>query len=209
MLSFPVFVAPYPRRTSTPPHLCGPGAFCVEIPLPRSPLTCCDHTVLILSGRSRPVWDPVGVAVHYCLKSFTCNTYGPPRKCCKQKTYGQAKPFRCNTYRKHGGWATASSAASHSPLLSCSCAQALSFHTLAHSLARRKNQPLYFQALPHSLPKNTRVGVPQACSIEAPSQLWAGRSHPSHCGAKPLMQQFAKARDFFTIRGNNSALPGV
>src|SRR5258708_39240192 len=22
--------------------------------------------------------------------------------CCKQKTYGSAKPFRCNTYKKHG-----------------------------------------------------------------------------------------------------------
>src|SRR6266849_139205 len=36
-------------------------------------------------------------------KSFSCNTYGSPRKCCKQKTYGQAKPFRCNTYKKRGG----------------------------------------------------------------------------------------------------------
>src|ERR1700686_5501102 len=37
-------------------------------------------------------------------KSLSCNTYGPPRKRCNQKTYGQAKPFRCNTYNKHGGW---------------------------------------------------------------------------------------------------------
>src|SRR5216684_5865696 len=36
------------------------------------------------------------------LKSFICNTYVPPRKCCKQKTYAQANPFRCNTYKKHG-----------------------------------------------------------------------------------------------------------
>src|SRR6266852_5338903 len=35
-------------------------------------------------------------------KSFSCNTYGSPRKCCKQKTYGRAKPFRCNTYKKQG-----------------------------------------------------------------------------------------------------------
>jgi len=34
-------------------------------------------------------------------KSFSCNTYGSPRKCCKQKTYALAKPFRCNTYKKH------------------------------------------------------------------------------------------------------------
>jgi hypothetical protein len=35
-------------------------------------------------------------------KSFSCNTYGPPRKWCKQKTYSRAKPFRCNTYKKQG-----------------------------------------------------------------------------------------------------------
>src|SRR5712664_1285375 len=45
---------------------------------------------------------PVEVTTHYCFKSFSCNTYEPPRKCCKQKTYGPAKPFRCNTYKKHG-----------------------------------------------------------------------------------------------------------
>ena len=39
---------------------------------------------------------------HYCLKSFSCNTYRSPRKCCKQKTYSSAKPFRCNIYKKHG-----------------------------------------------------------------------------------------------------------
>ena len=33
--------------------------------------------------------------------------------------------------------------------------------------------------------------------------------YPSHCGARTLVQQFAKAREFFTIRGNNSAPPGV
>src|SRR6266446_4635992 len=43
-------------------------------------------------------------------KSFTCNTYGSPRKCCKQKTYRRANSFRCNTYKKQGGgrWAPGS-----------------------------------------------------------------------------------------------------
>src|SRR5207245_1219011 len=36
-------------------------------------------------------------------KSCSCKTYGSPRKRCKQKTYGLAKPFRCNTYKKQGG----------------------------------------------------------------------------------------------------------
>src|SRR6266403_1406248 len=36
-------------------------------------------------------------------KSFSGNTYGSPRKCCKQKTYSRAKPFSRNTYKKQGG----------------------------------------------------------------------------------------------------------
>src|SRR5260370_42369219 len=36
-------------------------------------------------------------------KSFSCNTYESPRKCCKQKAYVLAKPFRCNAYKKPGG----------------------------------------------------------------------------------------------------------
>ena len=43
------------------------------------------------------------ITAHSCLKSFRCNTCGSPRKCCKQKTYGLAKPFRCNIYKKQGG----------------------------------------------------------------------------------------------------------
>src|SRR4029077_2265330 len=35
-------------------------------------------------------------------KSFSGNTYGSPRKCCKQKTYGIPKSFSCNTYKKQG-----------------------------------------------------------------------------------------------------------
>ena len=35
--------------------------------------------------------------------SFRCNTYGHPRKCCKQKAYGLTKSFKCNTYKKSGG----------------------------------------------------------------------------------------------------------
>ena len=43
------------------------------------------------------------ITAHSCFKSFSCNTCGSPRKCCKQKTYGLAKPFRCNIYKKQGG----------------------------------------------------------------------------------------------------------
>src|SRR5260370_23204842 len=36
-------------------------------------------------------------------KPFRCNTYGPPRMCCKQKTCAVLKSLRCNTYKKQGG----------------------------------------------------------------------------------------------------------
>src|SRR5260370_39744913 len=36
-------------------------------------------------------------------KPFSCNTYGSPRNCCKQKTYGLNNSFRCNTYKKTRG----------------------------------------------------------------------------------------------------------
>jgi hypothetical protein len=90
-------------------------------------------------------------------KSFRCNTYGSPRKCCKQKTYGLAKPFRCSTYKKHGGGGslpfptpstfgrsnlrTLRGVSVLSPLLSGSCAL---LYTTASS------QPFSYQSLPHS-----------------------------------------------------------
>src|SRR6266702_3561574 len=36
------------------------------------------------------------------LSPFRINTYRNVRKCCKQKTYAPAKPFKCNTYKKPG-----------------------------------------------------------------------------------------------------------
>jgi len=120
--------------------------------------------------------NPVVVTAHYCFNSFSCNTYGSPRKCCKQKIYGLAKPFRCNIYKNTGGgsrlWLTrfpmrksvlrsmATKDLSSHPLRIHSdensfFAQVLSFHIVAHSFARTGTQLFYFQAVPHSLPKNT------------------------------------------------------
>jgi len=49
---------------------------------------------------------------HPC-KPFKYNTYGPPRKYCKQKTYGKPKSFKCNTYKKQGVAATPSALQDH------------------------------------------------------------------------------------------------
>src|SRR5713226_158213 len=73
-------------------------------------------------------------------KSFSCNTYGSPRKCCKQKTYGRAKSFRCNTYKKRGVgvffpiWKSLRAHGDENSHF----IQVLSFHIVAHSFARRK-----------------------------------------------------------------------
>src|SRR6266851_8728459 len=88
----PVFAATHPRRSlDSFPNL-------ARLPHPQLLLPA-----LVLSGS--PVEGyPILLLTDHCpritaysrSKSFSCNTYGSPRKCCKQKTYGQAKPFRCN-----------------------------------------------------------------------------------------------------------------
>jgi len=75
MLSFLVFIEAHPRAT------CSPSNF----PKILSPQIFALSPTLSL------------------YKSFSCNTYGSPRKCCKQKTYSITKSFRCNTYKKRGG----------------------------------------------------------------------------------------------------------
>src|SRR6266704_700556 len=68
----------------------------------RLPRASMGHAVLLTPPKSfhlKPLLSPT-VRLH---KSFSCNTYEPPRKCCKQKTYGRAKPFTCNTYKKPRG----------------------------------------------------------------------------------------------------------
>src|SRR5713226_689549 len=50
---------------------------------------------------------PLGRKIHcplptIALSPLAATLTDPPRKCCKQKTYGLANPFRCNTYKKQG-----------------------------------------------------------------------------------------------------------
>ncbi len=104
MLLFRVIVATYPRPFTLSLEGLVPLQFTFLIFLltDHCPLTC-------------P--DPIGVTAHYRFKSFSCNTYGSPRKCCKQKTYGMANSFRCNTYKKQGGTSFKPKAYLPSPLL--------------------------------------------------------------------------------------------
>ena len=74
--------------------------FIHALPLPASPL----NLQLLTSNHplfNIPTCTPSNLP--NSSKFFSCNTYGSPRKCCKQKTYSPAKRFRCNTYKKQGG----------------------------------------------------------------------------------------------------------
>src|SRR5258708_10741787 len=89
-----VIRAHYPRRPLAPFLVLSPishSTFPLLLLTNHCPLTCPD-----------PVANPVEATANYSPKCFRCNTYVPPRKCCKQKTYGPAKLFRCNTYKKQG-----------------------------------------------------------------------------------------------------------
>src|SRR5229473_735077 len=97
MLFSPVYTCSEPRRVeSHPRQFVSPSSrdLCV---LSVSALDCSFSLVVsnlqLSTFDSHPSFSP---------KFFSCNTYGSPRKCWKQETYAPAKPFRCNTYKKHG-----------------------------------------------------------------------------------------------------------
>ena len=60
-----------------------------------------------------------------------------------------------------------------------------------------------------TLTKNRGMGQCREIQMATSLLFYLFVSLSPHCSAKPLVQQFPKARDFFTIRGNNSAPPGV
>ena len=95
-------------------------------------------------------------------KPFSCNIYVALSYVLQttdlRQTYVPTKPFSCNTYENHGG-RVVSGPSMFQRFIRASSTYLLSFHILAHSLARRKTQPFCFQAIPRSLPKTPGVGV--------------------------------------------------
>jgi len=75
--------------------------FIRALPLQSSPLNF-QLLTFNLPLFSVPTFQPSSLPACKPSESFSCSTYGSPRKYCKQKTYGLSKPFRCNTYKKHG-----------------------------------------------------------------------------------------------------------
>jgi hypothetical protein len=101
----------------------------------------------------------------------------------------------------------------NSSLITRHCSQLLSYHNLAHYFASRKKSTPLFSAASALFVQNHPGWVPPKfqpkLSAIVEREVPTGRDHPSHCRQTPLVPQSAKARDFFTIRGNKSALLGV
>ncbi len=91
--------------------------------------------------------------------------------------------------------------------------------TLLHFFARIQNSTLLFSIDSALFAKNHRgwghsqcsnvSRYPQSLHPYLLTSLLPQFPRPSHCSQPPLVPQLAKAREFFTIRGNNSAPPGV
>jgi len=132
--------------------------------------------VFLLTDHCPPTCpDPVRVAAHSCFKSFTCNTYGSPRKCCKQKTYGTAKPFRCNTYRKPGVGVPRLSTFRRADVPACRRGSDLSpLFSPSYSLTYTTDaaQSFWNQSVTHTFHRDGGCISPRHASI----LTWSGRS---------------------------------
>ena len=129
-------------------------------------LTTCPEQTRGISHSLSPLLFPTDhrplTTARYCFKSFSCNTYGSPRKCCKQKTYSKTKPFRCNTYKKQGG-------TSFKPniFLSPSASRRSDLQTSGCSSVSQ-NHPLYFLHLTDSPTQRTLLnsfGINPLCTL--------------------------------------------
>ena len=78
--------------------------------------------------------------------------------------------------------------------------------TLLHVFAYAQKSTPFVSSASALFTKKTGWGYSQRSNVQ-PSNLQT--FPPSHCSQTPLVPQSPKARDFFTIRGNNSAPPGV
>src|SRR6267154_5635067 len=113
------------------------------------------------------------------------------RKCCKQKTYGKAKPFRCNTYKKRGRGAVrndfarlgALSSSSHLPYTLPSSVSRKSFNCHSYENCRGVYQQFPLWNLSRRFPSVP----PRLCGKSAPK----GRGSPGkECQGQFLFSLF-------------------
>jgi hypothetical protein len=110
--------------------------------------------------------------------------------------------FRINTYEKQaGGGRGAFLPFSNPSVVTCRKTQVLSFHTRAHSFARAKTQLICFQSIPHSLAKNTRVGV----------SVFVERTTPEEASRRDLSRPYilTSLPPYFLTSRDGGALPAA
>jgi len=123
--------------------------------------------------RSHPPTSPLPYLVAslppYTLfsKLFSCNIYEAPSCVLQTKDLLQAylptKPFRCNTYKKRRGRVVSGLSMFQRCFIRVSSTYLLSFHILAHSLARRKLNPFVFRRFRTLCQKHPGWGYPSLC----------------------------------------------
>ena len=136
-------------------------------------------------------------------KSFSCNTYGFPRKCCKQKTYSMVKLLRCNAYKKQAGWGM---------LLSFLVAPPYRYvaPTYLLCLPLLRKPPGVYPEFPfwkgvYSQRSNAHFASRMALRDLQPSNLQT--ILPSHCSARPLVPQLAKVHEILPDPGKQLRSP--
>src|SRR5882762_3359709 len=136
-------------------------------------------------------------------KSFSCNTYGSPRKCCKQKTYSMVKLLRCNAYKKQAG---------RGMLLSFLVAPPYRYvaPTYLLCLPLLRKLPGVYPEFPfwkgvYSQRSNAHFASRMALRDVQPSNLQT--ILPSHCSARPLVPQLAKVHEILPDPGKQLRSP--
>jgi hypothetical protein len=148
----------------------------------------------------KPLWNQRGLGkASFCTilvqrKPLRINT---SKSVSKQKTLST---FRINTYEKQARWGRGAFLPfSNASVVTCRKTQILSFHIRAHSFARAKTQLICFQSIPHSLAKNTRVGV----------SVFVERTTPEEASRRDLSRPYilTSLPPYFLTSRDGGALP--
>jgi hypothetical protein len=137
----------------------------------------CSLTAALTSARITPI------RIRLSHNPFRCNTYALPRKCCKQRTYGVAKPFSCNTYKETGGGVVimvSQILRTSEPLLPLLCASVplrllrlpSSVHTSKFRIPHLLSSPL-LRKLAGCVPKIPNLELPSSLQVEGRSCILA------------------------------------
>jgi hypothetical protein len=162
--------------------------------------TAKSHSLYVLPHSVRAAFPPSGcLSLTVPSKSFPLNLFADPHHLTRVPSI---------FYKNIGGWA-ARYRNPHRPLVTRRCIQVLSFHILVHSFAACKIVSRLFSKASSLFAKNHPGWGEGVFLFSTFRRLNVQTIRPSHCSARTLVPQLAKAREIFAARGNNSAPPGV